>query len=145
MIRRVLQRASTIRSWCAKVEETDCFLFSGTVSGSAFSSLGPGYFQPWRQFSVFLRSVQSIGYSFPERTASSKQEKTVPSSSNSTSVTRKCFSRFTGLTAVHLLLGNFDGLILFTVSPQIEGSLVFRVPFIENTRNQQERFIHIVT
>ena len=49
--------------------------------------------------------------------ASIEQEMTAPSSSNSTSVTMKCFSLFFGSTAVHLLLSNFFGLILFNAAP----------------------------
>jgi len=41
------------------------------------------------------------------------QEVTLPSSSNSTSVTVKCFSLFTGEVAVHLLLSSFFGFIRF--------------------------------
>jgi hypothetical protein len=48
--------------------------------------------------------------------ASIEQEMTVPSSSNSTSVTMKCLSPFFGSTAVHLLLSNFFGLILFNAA-----------------------------
>jgi hypothetical protein len=49
-------------------------------------------------------------------TASIRHEMTKPSSSNSISVTTKCFSLLLGVTAVHLLLSNFLGLILFIES-----------------------------
>src|SRR5210317_838085 len=51
-----------------------------------------------------------------DMTASSAQDNTAPSSSYSTSVTMKCFSRLSGFTAVHLLLSNFLGLIWFTTN-----------------------------
>ena len=38
-----------------------------------------------------------------------------PFSSNSTSVTRKCFSLKAGFTAVHLLFNNFFGFNLFII------------------------------
>ena len=46
-----------------------------------------------------------------DNTDSIMQAVTAPSSSNSTSVTMKCFSFRAGLTAVHLLFINFLGLI----------------------------------
>ena len=46
-------------------------------------------------------------------TDSMQHETTMPSSSNSISDTMKCFSFFVGARAVHLLLSNFFGLILF--------------------------------
>lgn len=49
-----------------------------------------------------------------DKTASRQQETTFSSSSNSMSDTMKCFSLFTGVTAVHLLFSNFFGFILFT-------------------------------
>ena len=62
-----------------------------------------------------FKSCHCIGIERLDIMASMKQEVTVPASSNSTSVTIKCFSPFFGSAAVHLLLSNFLGLILFIV------------------------------
>ena len=75
------------------------------------------YFQPCCHWPVFFNSCQSIKIARFVITASMQQINTAPSSSNSISETMKCFSLFWGLTAVHLLLSNFLGLIWCIHSP----------------------------
>src|SRR5690606_40145667 len=79
------------------------------------------YFQPCSHLSASLSSCQSMGYSLRDSTASSTHDSTTPSSSYSTSVTKKCFSRLIGVTAVHLLLRSLAGLILCMSVPNFSG------------------------
>ena len=63
-------------------------------------------------------------------TASIKQWTIAPFSSNSTSVTEKCFSLEAGFTAVHLLFSNFFGFKVFIrCGSRVTGDWVCSLPW----------------
>ena len=75
------------------------------------------HFHPVIHSLLFRNSRHLIGKQRLVNTASIRQWMMAPSSSSSTSVTRKCFSFPAGRTAVHLLLSNFFVLSGFTILP----------------------------
>jgi hypothetical protein len=76
-----------------------------------------------------------------DMTASIRHEVTAPDSSNSISVTMKCFSLLVGMTAVHLLLSNFLGFMLFIIYKPVGDLLMpFCLMALRRPKNLQQRF-----
>lgn len=94
-----------------KIDLSQLLVFSG---GSAVIERQAGiHRQPLIHLLLSRKSRHWIGNERRVITASIKQCITAPSSLNSTSVIKKCFSLLTGRVAVHLLLRSFLGLTVF--------------------------------